>query len=118
MSRSSALRVGTVQRARIVLLASDGVANAEIARRVGVARQTVIDWRERYRVEGIAGLDDAPRSGRPRVIDDAAVVVETLQPAQARRDALVRAAVGRSLGDFVRVGGADLAGMEAAALAP
>jgi transposase len=78
--RSSSVRAGTVQRARIVVLASEGVANAEIARRVGCARQTVIDWRERYRVEGIAGLNDLDRPGRPRVIDDAAVVVETLQP--------------------------------------
>jgi transposase len=77
------VRAGTAQRARIVLLAGDGLANAEIARRVGVARQTVIDWRERYRVSGIAGLDDLARSGRPRVIDDAQVVVETLQPPPA-----------------------------------
>jgi transposase len=80
LTRSSSVRAGLSQRARIVLLASEGVANAEIARRVGVARQTVIDWRERYRIAGIAGLDDQPRSGRPRVIDDAAVVVETLTP--------------------------------------
>jgi transposase len=83
LTRSSSVRAGTAQRARIVLLAGDGLANAEIARRVGVARQTVIDWRERYRVSGIAGLDDQPRSGRPRVIDDAQVVVETLQPPPA-----------------------------------
>jgi transposase len=78
--RSSSVRAGTVQRARIVLLAGGGIANAEIARRVGSSRQTVIDWRERYRVEGIAGLSDLARSGRPREIDDAGVVVETLQP--------------------------------------
>jgi transposase len=83
LTRSSSVRAGTAQRARIVLLAGDGLANAEIARRVGVARQTVIDWRERYRVSGIAGLDDLARSGRPRVIDDAQVVVETLQPPAA-----------------------------------
>jgi transposase len=84
MTRSSAMRAGMVQRARIVLLADQGVANAEIARLVGCSRQTVIDWRERYRVQGIVGLDDQPRSGRPRVIDDAAVVVETLQPPPER----------------------------------
>jgi transposase len=84
LTRSSSVRAGTAQRARIVLLASDGLANAEIARRVGVTRQTVIDWRERYRVAGIAGLDDLARSGRPRVIDDAQVVVETLTPPPQR----------------------------------
>jgi transposase len=36
------------QRARIVLLAAQGVPNAEIARRVGVSRPTVIQWRNRY----------------------------------------------------------------------
>jgi transposase len=82
--RSSAVRAGMAQRARIVLLASQGVANAEIARRVGSSRQTVIDWRQRYQTAGIAGLDDLARSGRPRVIDDAAVVVETLQPPPAK----------------------------------
>ena len=76
--RSSTVRAGLAQRARIVLLASEGVSNAEVARRVGVARQTVIDWRARYQAVGIAGLGDLPRSGRPPVIDDAAVVVETL----------------------------------------
>jgi transposase len=78
--RASSVRAGLSQRARIVLLASEGIANAEIARQVGVARQTVIDWRERYRVSGIDGLADLGRSGRPRVIDDAAVVVATLAP--------------------------------------
>jgi transposase len=78
--RSSTVRAGLAQRARIVLLAVQGVPNAEIARRVGVARQTVIDWRARYDAAGIAGLGDLPRSGRPPVIDDAAVVIETLTP--------------------------------------
>jgi transposase len=76
--RSSTVRAGLAQRARIVLLASEGLPNAEIARRVGVARQTVIDWRARYQAVGIAGLGDLARSGRPAVIDDAAVVVATL----------------------------------------
>jgi transposase len=76
--RSSTVRAGLAQRARIVLLASEGLPNAEIARRVGVARQTVIDWRARYEAVGIGGLGDLPRSGRPAMIDDAEVVVATL----------------------------------------
>ena len=47
-TRSTSIRAGLAQRARIVLLAADGVSNTEIAERVGVARQTVISWRERY----------------------------------------------------------------------
>jgi len=64
----------------MVLLASDGLPNAEIARRVGMTRQTVISWRARYEAGGIDALADLPRSGRPAVIDEMAVVVATLNP--------------------------------------
>jgi transposase len=67
------------QRARIVLLAAQGVSNAEIGRRVGVSRPTVIQWRNRYEAGGISALGDLDRSGRPPVIDDVAVVVATIQ---------------------------------------
>jgi transposase len=68
------------QRARIVLLAADGRSNTAIAELVGASRPTVISWRERYQAKGIAGLDDEPRSGRPREIDRAAVIATTLRP--------------------------------------
>jgi len=71
------------QRARIVLLAAEGVSNAEIGRRVGVSRPTVLTWRGRYEQSGIAGLGDLDRSGRPPVIDDLAVVVATVAPPPA-----------------------------------
>jgi transposase-like protein len=72
------------QRARIVLLAADGVSNTEIADRVGVSRPTVIDWRARYERSGIAGLDDEPRSGRPRSVDHDAIITATLTPPPKR----------------------------------
>jgi transposase/transposase-like protein len=68
------------QRARIVLLAAEGVSNTEIADRVGVSRPTVIDWRARYQRAGICGLDDDPRSGRPRSVDHDAIITATLMP--------------------------------------
>ena len=77
--RSSTVEAGLAQRARIVLLAAQGVPNAEIARRVGVSRPTVIQWRNRYEAGGISALGDLDRSGRPPVIDDVAVVVATVQ---------------------------------------
>ena len=77
--RSSTVEAGLAQRARIVLLAAQGVSNAEIARRVGVSRPTVIQWRNRYEAGGISALGDLDRSGRPPVIDDVAVVVATVQ---------------------------------------
>jgi len=63
-----------------VLLAADGVSNTEIAQRVGVTRQTVVSRRASYARRGLDGLVDAPRSGRPRRIDHAAIVTETLKP--------------------------------------
>jgi transposase len=80
LTRSSTVEAGAAQRARIVLLAAQGLPNAEIARRVGMSRPTVIQWRNRYAAGGIAALDDRDRSGRPPVIDDATVVIATLQP--------------------------------------
>ncbi len=55
-----------VLRAQIVLGAADGEENATIAPRLGVALNTVIKWRKRFVEEGMAGLEDRKRSGRPR----------------------------------------------------
>jgi len=55
-----------VVRAKIVLLAADGVANAAIAARLGVDVDVVCRWRKRFCTEGLAGLKDRKRSGRPR----------------------------------------------------
>ena len=79
-TRSSAIRAGLAQRARIVLLAADGVSNSEIAVRVGVARQTVISWRDRYASSGVTGLVDEQRPGRPRTVDRAQILAATLTP--------------------------------------
>ena len=53
-------------RARIALLAADGLSNCRIAREVGVSRPTVILWRERFRQGGPSALTEiAPGRGRP-----------------------------------------------------
>jgi transposase len=78
LTRSSSVRAGLAQRARIVLLAADGLPNAEIARRTGTSRPTVVGWRARYDEGGITALEDQPRSGRPPEIDEIDVVVATL----------------------------------------
>jgi transposase len=78
--RSRTVATGLAQRARIVLLAADGLSNTEIAVRVGVTRQTVVSRRASYARRGLEGLQDAPRAGRPRRIDHAAVITETLKP--------------------------------------
>jgi DNA-binding CsgD family transcriptional regulator len=55
-----------VLRAKIVLLAAEGLSNAEIARRLDCTEKSVGKWRRRYCQEGISGLDEKPRPGRPR----------------------------------------------------
>jgi transposase len=79
-TRMSSLRAGLAQRARIVLLAGEGVGTNEIVERVGVSKPTVIAWRKRYAADGIAGLEDRPKPGRPAQIDEVAVVLATLDP--------------------------------------
>src|SRR5215212_11057535 len=78
--RASSVRAGLAQRARIVLLASEGVRNADIAQRVGVSRPTVNLWRSRYAEAGLAGLVDVDRPGRPKTVKSAQDHYETLTP--------------------------------------
>ena len=81
--RSKTLPAKQVERARIVLLASQGLAAEAIAERVGCSRPTVVMWRKRYEQGGLTALDDAPRSGAPPRIDQDKrdeVLVATLAP--------------------------------------
>ena len=66
--RSSQLPAVLAQRARILLLAAEGITNTEIAKRVGVSRPTIIACRRRYARRGLPGLPDRPRPGRPQTV--------------------------------------------------
>lgn len=55
-----------VVRAKIVLLASQGLSNYEIAARLDTRREIVSMWRKRFFEERLPGLDERPRPGRPR----------------------------------------------------
>ena len=66
-ARSSTSAHRDVIRARIVLAAARGVPNSSIAAELGLHVDTVRKWRRRFATEGLPGLDDLPRSGRPRV---------------------------------------------------
>ena len=66
-------------RARVVLLAAQGMRNVEIADRIGLSTATVGKWRNRYAMYGIDGLADDPRPGAPRTINRSVVVETTLQ---------------------------------------
>jgi transposase len=83
-TRSSSIPAGLAQRARIVLLAADGVGTNEIVARVGVSKPTVIGWKKRYAAEGLGGLEDRPKPGRPRTVDELAIVQATLEPPPQR----------------------------------
>jgi hypothetical protein len=54
------------ERARIVLLAAEGLTGPQIAERLGCTEPTVIKWRRQYAEDGLAGLEDAPRPGGPK----------------------------------------------------
>jgi transposase len=70
-SRTAPVRV--VERARIVDLAAHGWRAPSIAAELGVSERTVRRWVKRFTGQGLAGLGDAPRSGRPATYPPAAV---------------------------------------------
>lgn len=63
--RSSSTPQSLALRSRIILAAADGSSNQEIAAALRVPAITVGKWRRSFAVDGIEGLRDAPRSGRP-----------------------------------------------------
>ena len=62
-----------VVRAKAILLAAEGLSNTEIAERLGQSRQAVSTWRKRFCEEGVQGLEERPRPGRPRRFSPAQV---------------------------------------------
>ena len=60
-------------RARIILGCADGQTNTAVASQLRVSKPTVGKWRSRFLEQGLDGLVDEPRSGRPRTVSDADV---------------------------------------------
>jgi transposase len=56
-----------VIRAKIILYAAQGLENDQIASRLDTPRQIVSKWRKRFFTAGLAGLEEAPRRGRPAI---------------------------------------------------
>jgi len=52
-------------RAKVILMAAQGLRNDQIAERVSLPRQIVSKWRKRFFAERLEGLENLPRSGRP-----------------------------------------------------
>lgn len=79
---SCSLPHGLVTRTHIVLLAAEGLTNQAIAEKVGLSKQMVGKWRQRYLEHGLMGLHDEMRPGRPRSVSDeevAELIRKTLQ---------------------------------------
>lgn len=68
--RSRSLPAGLVRRAEIVLLCAQGLDNGTVAEMMDTTRQTVGKWRQRFLEQGLMGLYDEPRPGRPRSIEE------------------------------------------------
>jgi transposase len=78
MSRSHKLERRYVERAEIILLSSQGHTLDKIVAMTGKSRPVVNKWRNRFREQRMAGLKDAPRSGKPGTVTAAqkAMVIE------------------------------------------
>jgi len=71
--RAAAKRSKDAAAARRMLalaMVLEGSSRSEAARAAGMDRQTLRDWVHRYNADGIAGLSDAPRSGRPSALSE------------------------------------------------
>ncbi len=67
-SRSAEARL--VERAKMIVGLLEGAKIKDIAKRIGVRQNTVIDWRKRFEEEGVDGLNDRRRPGKPRQYND------------------------------------------------
>ena len=66
-ARTYTLAYRDVVRARIVLMAAQGMSNDQIALRLNTSRDVVSMWRKRFFEQGLPGLEERPRRGRPSV---------------------------------------------------
>lgn len=76
-----------VTRAKLILDCANGLSQEEAARRAGVQRKIANKWCRRFRQEGLAGLSDAKRRGRPPTIDERIkerVITEATRPPKER----------------------------------
>ena len=71
-ARSSAGEHRLVERSSIILLAAEGCSAREIARRLHTRLARVAKWRQRFNRDRLAGLEDAPRPGKPKTYDQTA----------------------------------------------
>ncbi len=68
IGRSGTVEARLARRARTILLLADGESVRQTAKRVGLAPRMVQYWKQRFSADGLPGLYDAPRPGRPKAI--------------------------------------------------
>ena len=86
ITRSTRTPAGLVQRARLILALADGASYTTLTARWGVAATSISRWKRRFLARGVAGLQDAPRSGRPDRLSpalEAKIIALTQQPPPA-----------------------------------
>lgn len=95
------------QRATIVLMAADAISSPRIAGVVGVNRNQVDVWKHRYRDQGLDGLDDLDRPGRPQIYgpEDRLTLVKTIttRPAEAGQLTTLRRKARMSMPEVARI---------------
>lgn len=85
--RAASSSTAQVLRARIILLAAKGWPNEDIVHELSTNKMTVSKWRRRFAQRGLAGLQDAPRPGRPARLSAEQlnrVLTEVTRPPQSR----------------------------------
>jgi len=74
------------KRARLMLLLAQGLGQVEVSRRTGASPSSVNKWSQRFRRDGLAGLADRPRPGRPPTIPEEKVAQVIEMAGQRRPD--------------------------------
>ena len=88
MSTSRKLCAGRVKRAQIILLSNQGYLPTEIGQKLAIHERTARRWIGRFNRLGIAGLEEGPREGRPRVYSsqEVGLVIQTALTPPAQLD--------------------------------
>ncbi len=83
MRRKPKAQARYVARAQIILRAAEGMASKEIARQLHLGPATVSKWRTRFEREGLSGLHDDHRAGRPPILEEAEFRLRLLEQLEA-----------------------------------
>src|SRR5215468_7229721 len=100
--RSSKTEQRMVERARVILLASNGLSGKEIALKMGTRQARVSKWLRRFALERMAGLNDSARSAEKRrkytSVTKKRILKALDEPAPGRLQPLERTVAGRASG--------------------